>query len=328
MKVLVAGAGKMARNVGFFLLRRGMDVAWVDRNRDWLDTLEKRIGKDLKRLAFVDEDAVPGDAGFHVLGDPHIPRGQALLETIEEDREAKRTLIESLKGLVDEPGLVLTNSSSILPGELGRGVTGVHFFYPVDLTGFVEMIGGADSDPGTRQRTLDFLESAGLQVIEQGPENAFAVNRLLLPVQNACIEAVMTGADPRAVDEASVADRLPAGTLSLMDAVGLDTVLAAAGRYVGRMDPEQAGHFTALLQGLEALVAMDKRGTKNRDGLLRGRPLPWTTDPPRPLEPGFGPSIAALFDETCRKALESGDLDRGALGLALKGLFGVDYPGT
>ena len=118
MRILLAGSGKMARNVGFFLLRGGNDVAWVDRDHQWLLKMEKRIGKDRKRLASVDEQASPGEASFFLAGEPGIPECDVLLETIEEDVEAKRGIIAGLRDHLVDGGLVLTNSSSILPHAL------------------------------------------------------------------------------------------------------------------------------------------------------------------------------------------------------------------
>ncbi|NOZ00813.1 MAG: hypothetical protein GXP54_02860, partial [Deltaproteobacteria bacterium] len=224
MRILIAGAGKMARNVGFFLLRRGMDVVWADRERDWLAALEKRIGKDLRRLDFIDGETTTGKASFFSADDGGLPECDCLIETIEEDAPAKRAIIKALRERIVEGGPLLTNSSSILPGELGKGVAGAHFFYPVDMTGFVEAIFDEATDGNERVQVLGFLRSLDLDVIEQGPANAFAANRLFLPVQNECFKAVMAGVAPNLVDRASVSEALPAGTLAMMDSIGLDTV--------------------------------------------------------------------------------------------------------
>lgn len=327
MRILLAGSGKMARNVGFFLLRGGNDVAWVDRDHQWLLKMEKRIGKDRKRLASVDEQASPGEASFFLAGEPGIPECDVLLETIEEDVEAKRGIIAGLRDHLVDGGLVLTNSSSILPDELGTDITGAHFFYPVEMTGFVEAIFPDPSDPGIRTSALDFLRGAGLDVIVQGPSNAFAVNRLLLPVQNECFRALLAGRSAIDVDEASVSDLLPVGTLTLMDAIGLDTVHEAAKRYVERMSPDEATGFLPLTTGLQTLTAMGKRGTKNRDGLLKGRPLPWAKRELTDAEGGLASSLATLFSTTCTDFVDRGEMDERSLGLALSSLFGVDYPG-
>ncbi|NOZ02249.1 MAG: hypothetical protein GXP54_10220, partial [Deltaproteobacteria bacterium] len=139
-------------------------------------------------------------------------------------------------------------------------------------------------------------------------------------------KAVMAGVAPDIVDDASVSEILPVGTLAMMDSIGLDTVHAAVIQYTARMPEAEAQALTPLREGLKVLVDMGKHGAKNRDGILRGRPLPWTLDDPPELDPGFTNRIAALFRETCEAFVREGLMDRGSLGLVLDGLLGVTAP--
>jgi len=313
----------MARNIGLYFLRMGRDVAFWDRDRAWLDKLERRIGKDLKRLRSMDEDAKQGSASFFGPDHGSMPAVDVLIETVEESLGQKRNAIASLRAHLREGGIILTNSSSILPDEIGPGVAGAHFFHPVDLTGFVEAVIPAD-EQGTKGGTLEFLQAAGFDVIEQHEQNAFAINRLMLPVQNECMLALRRGVPPAIVDKASVSDTIPVGVLSMMDSIGLDTVCSAAGRYVGRMPEDEASDYDALRLGLDQLVAMGKMGVKNRNGLLRGEPLPWEGD--TTLRSDFGESLAALFLNTCDRFVDCREIGENDLKTALDGLFGIEYP--
>ena len=325
--VMVAGAGKRARDIGVFLLASGHDVIWVDRQRAWLDDLGRRVARDLRRAAEPTGGVAPrlGTPAFGLVGDAALPDVDVLLETIEEDPSAKREIVAALRGHVRPGGLVATNASSILPREVGPGVVGLHFFFPVALTGFVEAIFEGDAAAAARGRCSELAASLGLAVIAQDPASAFAVNRLLLPIQSECLRELRAGAAPVDLQAASVSELLPWGVLGPMDSVGLDTVAAAAARYVARMQPAEAADHAALRDGLAQLVAMGKRGAKNRDGLLRGRPLPWTVAG-APLRAGFGDELAILFRHTCERMLAAGQLDAPSLTIALSGLFDAAYP--
>lgn len=320
--VVVAGTGRMGRDVGLWCLGRGMDVTWVSRDAGRLDALRARLARDLRRLAA--GDAPPGEAAFAVAGAGAFARSpDVVLEAIEEDAAAKRALLDALAARAGPGALLLSTSSSLVPSSLHPRCLGAHFFYPVALTGFVEAIVPAVAAPDAVVRLRAWLADLGLAVLAQDERSAFAVNRLLLPLQNECLRMLADGAAPDAV-EAAVAPVLGTGLLAWMDAVGLDVVAAAVGAYRARMAADDARDLAALADGLAALVAAGKRGRRNGDGLLCGGPLPW------PVRDGALPDDAtaawrALWAAGCRRAIAARELDGAGLQVALSGLFGIQY---
>jgi hypothetical protein len=94
------------------------------------------------------------------------------------------------------------------------------------------------------------------------------------------------------------------------------------------MAPEVAELYMPLRDGLQQLCEMGKRGRKNKDGLLLGRPLPWaarSTDTGGPRIEGLAERLRCLFVNTCHHALERRLLDPHALSLALASLFGWEH---
>ena len=81
-------------------------------------------------------------------------------------------------------------------------------FNPVELTGVVEIIG--DNGSGA-----SFARSFGLQTIIQNKDNAFAANRLLLPLQNEVFRAFGNSFTVAQINEASQSPLLPFGAFSL-----------------------------------------------------------------------------------------------------------------
>jgi len=166
-----------------------------------------------------------------------------------------------------------------------------------------------------RAALSDFVARTGLKPIHQSEGTAFAVNRLLVPLQERCLELLRAGAPPDTVDEASRSRLLPIGQLTLLDAVGLDTAAAALAWYgVPSSSPLRAG--------LEELVRLGKLGQKNSDGLRCGRPLPWSH--PQAATPS-AVDLERIFSETCERFLAAGELSGADLQVALAGLFGTTW---
>jgi 3-hydroxyacyl-CoA dehydrogenase len=323
---VIAGTGKMARDVGFFFLGRGHHVAWLSRDTDRLAVLESWVRRRIRRLADLQLGLPPGDVGFFQLGDRSIPRAEVFIESINEDQEEKQQVLEALDGIIPAEALRLTNSSSILPALIHPRCAGLHFFYPVEITGFVEAVipdGFSDHD---RQRLMDLLAESDLECIEEVPRNAFAVNRLLMPVQNECFRALMAGRPADEVDEASISSLLPVGQLALIDNIGLDVVYPAVCNFTDRMEPGLAIQYTPLRKGLFDLLEIGKLGHKNKNGLCRGGPLPWAAAQPGGVndQPFLKRLIPALFVNTCFHALQAGLISAREQEVALCALFGWD----
>ncbi len=314
-RALVAGSGKMARNIGMHLLRCGWDVTWASRDPGRLADLERWAGRRSMSLG-----VGRSRAGFVLAGVPGMPEVDVLVESIEEEAGAKAALIEAIVGRAPGSPAVLTNSSSILPGDIHPACAGLHFFYPVEMTGLAELVmpGRAASRAGEAARRI--AETCDLDLIVETEERAFAANRILLPLQAEASRATMSGCPAGEVDSWTRSDLMGTGVLALMDSVGLDVVLPAARNYVSRMGDREAAAHAPLVECLEILVRSGKLGSKNRDGFLAGRPLPFTG----PRQPGgLDPSaFRHLFINSCASAVEKGLLDGSEIDLVLASLHG------
>lgn len=317
-RCLVAGSGRTGRELGRFLAAAGHGVVWISRSPARLEALERAM-----RRAMRDSTREPE---FRLL-DEEIPTADLAFESVEEDPGAKRRVAEALVRSLTPDGLLLSNSSSILPSEIHPRCAGLHGFFPLALTGFAELIVEPGPEAPPVERLTRLAQALKLRVVLQDRRRAFAVNRLFLPVQNEAVRAVMAGADPARVDRDTAVAGMPFGALLMMDSIGLDTVWSAVQRYRARMSPPEAADLAPLASGLEALVAMGKRGRKGNDGFLCGRECPWRTGkdaPPHGAE--FARSIEALFRNSCARLLERGEIDEEGLSQALEAAFGVPYP--
>jgi 3-hydroxybutyryl-CoA dehydrogenase len=274
--ILIAGSGKMARNIGLFFMRHGHEVTWTSRHvAECTPEFSASLRRDLRRLA----RSFPGINAevpqLRSARDSDIPSPHILVESTEESLAAKREMLGQLDHVISEDTLVLSNSSSLLPSQIHPRCLGVHFFYPVELSSIAELIVHSNVRESEIQTVSRLLDQAGIATIKQTEHNAFAVNRLLLPIQAECFRALMEGHLPQDVDQASKSYLLPVGQLSLIDSVGMDIIHASVCNYQARMTPDQAGAFAPLAQGLEVLRSAGKLGKKNRNGLLVGATPPW-----------------------------------------------------
>lgn len=329
-QIVIAGSGKMARDVGVFFLGRGHPVAWLSRDPQRLEALERWVRKRIRRQAAFKQETEgealdAGSPSFFLVESKAIPRAEVFIECINEAEEDKRTLLEALEGVIPDDAIRVTNSSSIFPDALHSECAGLHFFYPVEMTGFVEAVFPSGFSAARRRRLLELLADTQLECIEEGAEAAFAVNRLLLPVQAEAVRLVLAGAEPRALDESSRSEVLPVGQLALMDTIGLDVVYPAVLNFMSRMAREAAAQYEPLRDGLRKMLELGKLGRKNRNGFLLGEQLPWTPSDDggaRPLDEGLADRIRCLFVNTCFHVLERELLSPEKLALALASLFG------
>lgn len=326
--LLVAGSGKTGRDCGLYFLARGWRVTWLSRDRERRERLARRIERELRRLEQIDPGQGCAGAAAVFLLDPAIDlcalKPDLFLEAVAEDVALKREVFARVAPQLASETPLATNSSSILPEQIHPACLGAHCFYPLGLTRLVEAVIPPGAQGDGVARLLRLLRGVGLRTIVQTPSQAFAVNRLLLPMQAAALRALRDGWPAALVDGASATPLMPVGQLALMDAVGLDTIAAAAGNYLGRLPPEEAQGCADLPRALRELLAAGKLGRKNRDGLLSGAPLPWPArQRTRDEEQALGRGFAALADATCARAVESGAIGRDDLKLALSSLFGT-----
>jgi len=329
--VLVAGTGRMGLDSGLFFLRRGWRVTWLSGDPGRREEFARRIARELRRLDGADPGADDaGEAQVRLLDDPGDlgETGPDLfLEAVREDLAQKQHVFRRVVPLLPATSPLASVSSSILPGEIHPRCLGAHCFFPLDLTRLVEAIIPHQAADRVAGALLEIFRDVGLNTIVQSPSNAFAVNRLLLPLQAEAVRALRAGWPAATVDCASATPLAPFGQLALMDAVGLDVIAAAVENYRGRLPPGGAQDYAELGDTLQALIASGKRGKKSRNGFLSGAPLPWAVGArSREDAAELAHDFRALAANTCTRAIASGDIGAESLELAFSSLFAATVP--
>jgi 3-hydroxybutyryl-CoA dehydrogenase len=107
-------------------------------------------------------------------------------------------------------------------------VLGMHFMNPVPLMALVEMIRGQATSNESMKIASDLAVTLGKTPVEAADYPGFIANRILMPMINEAIFAVMEGVGtPEAIDAVMKGGmNHPMGPLTLADFIGLDVCLA------------------------------------------------------------------------------------------------------
>jgi 3-hydroxybutyryl-CoA dehydrogenase len=157
-----------------------------------------------------------------------------VVEAIVEHADAKRALFASLDAVTRPDVILASNTSSISITALGAAtrrpdkVLGMHFMNPVPLMALVEMIRGQATSDASMQTASALCVQLGKTPVEAADYPGFIANRILMPMINEAIFAVMEGiGTPDAIDSVmTLGMNHPMGPLTLADFIGLDVCLA------------------------------------------------------------------------------------------------------
>ena len=157
-----------------------------------------------------------------------------VVEAVAEDLQAKLDVFRKLDA-VTKPAVVLaSNTSSISITVLGAStkrpdkVLGMHFMNPVPLMRLVELIRGQATSAESMMIATELCMRLGKTGVEAADYPGFISNRILMPMINEAIYALMEGVGtPEAIDSVmKLGMNHPMGPLTLADFIGLDVCLA------------------------------------------------------------------------------------------------------
>jgi 3-hydroxybutyryl-CoA dehydrogenase len=235
----VIGAGTMGNGIAQVFAQSGYAVRLIDAVPPALDrarsTIEKSLGKFVERGKLTAElrDAAMGrlSTGTDVQSLADV---DYVVEAIVEDRRVKTELFGMLDAITRPDVILSSNTSSISITVLGAAtkrpdkVLGMHFMNPVPLMTLVELIRGQATSPASMAVASDLCARLGKTALEAADYPGFIANRILMPMINEAIYALMEGVGtPEAIDGVmKLGMNHPMGPLTLADFIGLDVCLA------------------------------------------------------------------------------------------------------
>jgi 3-hydroxybutyryl-CoA dehydrogenase len=234
----VLGAGTMGNGIAHVMARAGLQVTLCEVEQRFLDrgieTIRKNLDRELgKGRLSADEAAATLGRIRGTLNRLELAGCDFVIEAATEKFEVKREIFRELHGIVPPQAILASNTSSIsitrLGGVTGRPdrVVGMHFFNPVPVMRLVEVIRGLATSRETYDTVRDLALRLGKTPVEVNDAPGFVSNRVLMPLLNEAMYAVMEGvATAEAVDEVfKLGMAHPMGPLTLADFIGLDVCL-------------------------------------------------------------------------------------------------------
>lgn len=237
-RVGVIGAGTMGNGIAHVFARCGFDVVLCDVEQRLLDrglgTIAKNLDREVAKNKIAAGDKVStlaritGVVDRAKLGDCDL-----VIEAATEKFEIKAELFREMDRRMRPDVILASNTSSISITKIGAltgrpgNVIGMHFFNPVPVMKLVEVIRGLATSQATFETVRELAVKLEKTPVEVNDAPGFVSNRVLMPLLNEAMYAVMEGvATAEAVDEVfKLGMAHPMGPLTLADFIGLDVCL-------------------------------------------------------------------------------------------------------
>ena len=235
----VIGSGTMGSGIAQVFAQAGYAVRLHDVSAQALDRARAGIEKSLAK--FVEKgklSALDRDATLNRLTTVDaldaFAEVDCVVEAIVEDGAAKRELFGRLDAILPAGRLLTSNTSSISITALGAAtkrpdlVLGMHFMNPVPLMTLVELIRGQATGAEAMETATALCRALGKTPVEAADYPGFIANRILMPMINEAVFALMEGVGTaEAIDTVmKLGMNHPMGPLTLADFIGLDVCLA------------------------------------------------------------------------------------------------------
>ena len=251
-KFAVIGSGTMGNGIAQVAAFSGLEVTIVDISEEQLkramSTIEKSLSKFLEKGKIKEEDKERTLNNLKTTTNiEEIKDVDFVVEAVFENYEVKKSIFEKLDGLLRDEVIIATNTSSISITKLAANtkradkVIGMHFMNPVPIMKLVEIIRGIATSDETYNTTKELAEKFGKVPVEVEDYPGFVSNRILMPMINEAIYALMEGvASKEAIDTVmKLGMNHPMGPLTLADFIGLDVCLDILNvLYEGFKDPK------------------------------------------------------------------------------------------
>ena len=235
----IIGAGTMGNGIAQVFAQSGFTVKLHDASGPAIEralkTIDKSLGKFVEKgkLQAADKDASLARLTAAASIDD-LAACDYVVEAVVENLDVKKAIFTKLDAITRPDVILTSNTSSISITTLGaftkrpQLVLGMHFMNPVPLMSLVELIRGQATSPEAMATATELSKTLGKIPVEAADYPGFIANRILMPMINEAIFALMEGVGtPEAIDQVmKLGMNHPMGPLTLADLIGLDVCLA------------------------------------------------------------------------------------------------------
>jgi 3-hydroxybutyryl-CoA dehydrogenase len=235
----VVGAGTVGHGIAQIGVNQGFRVILRDLEDRILHHARARIDKGLDRLLETGKISDGQKAEMLKLlttttNPADLKACDFLIEAAPENFEVKKGIFQELDRMCRPSVILATSTSAISITKIGAAthrpekVIGMHFLNPVPVLPVVEIIRGMETSNDTAAQTHDMARRLGRAAVESKDSPGFLANRILMPMINEAVFALMEGVGTvDAIDNIMhLGMKHPMGPLALADLIGLDVCLA------------------------------------------------------------------------------------------------------
>ena len=178
-RVGVIGTGTIGASWAAYFLARGMEVQAWDPASDAEAALRAFVDgawPTLEGLDTVTDGASPDRLTFHVGPGEAVDGVGFVQESAPENLDVKRVLYGEVDAALPDGVVMSSSTSGLIMSELQAGFSNAarfvvgHPFNPPHLIPLVEVVGGADTDAGVVDWTIDFYNTHGKKAIRLNHE--------------------------------------------------------------------------------------------------------------------------------------------------------------
>ncbi|MCL2713155.1 MAG: 3-hydroxyacyl-CoA dehydrogenase/enoyl-CoA hydratase family protein [Alphaproteobacteria bacterium] len=190
-KLAIIGAGSIGPDIALHfatnLAPKGVETVLVDIAEDALDRAREKFERKVDRS--VSKGAIKAEAAGVIKGSVvyttdynRIKGANLLLEAATEDEPVKHRIFAQVESIVDDDCILMSNSSHMQPEDIFRNLARrsrclvAHYFFPAERNPIVELVPGAETDPGLVSVLMGFYEATGKAPILVRSSYGFAVD--------------------------------------------------------------------------------------------------------------------------------------------------------
>jgi 3-hydroxybutyryl-CoA dehydrogenase len=276
--VSIIGGGTMGNGIAHVFAMKGFNVNLVETSEQLysraITTISQNLDRHVKKATLTESDKKAILQRIKkIISVENIPNNTDLvIEAIFENKEAKISIFNKLDKILKHDSIIATNTSSISITELAASCRsdkfiGMHFMNPVPVMKLIEIIRGYSTSDETFNTIKELSHKLDKIPVEVFDYPGFISNRILLPMINEAIFALMESvASKEDIDTVmKLGMNHPMGPLSLADFIGLDVCLAI-------MEVLYNGYNDSKYRPcplLKKMVAANKLGRKTGEGFYK-----------------------------------------------------------
>jgi 3-hydroxybutyryl-CoA dehydrogenase len=237
-KVAIIGAGTMGCGIAIVSAKAGFKTVLIDKSQELVDAalgiIDQEMDAQIARWGMTESEKKLVQANLDVSDQPgKAKEAQLVISAVPDELELKKQVFSHYSAICAEDTIFTSISSVLSVTELAtvlehpEKVLGLHFLNPVFRTKVVEIVRGFKTSDDTFQTGKAFVSALGKQGVEIIESPGFVTTRLIVPLLNEAMYALMEGvASAEDIDSAMrLGYGMRVGPLEMADRMGLETLL-------------------------------------------------------------------------------------------------------